>query len=215
MQVNKIQLDNKIISVDDIQQKLNAENLQLWEKGIYEFILNWFDETDSVIQKTSGSTGAPKEIRLKKSAMIASAEATLEYFKLEKNDTAWLCLPIDYLAGKMMVVRAIVGKLNWILSEPEGTRTLPNLEINFTALVPMQLQKLIDSNADFRKLENIIVGGAAMSRNLILQCQSISSKVFATYGMTETCSHIALQQINGKNKQDTFHVLDGVLISQL
>lgn len=212
MQKKKIQINNKHLSILDIQEKL--VKTPAWEKGIYEFIMNWFDESDYILQKTSGSTGTPKEIMLKKSAMIASAQSTLNYFNLEKNNTAWLCLPIEYIAGKMMVVRAITGRLNLIITPSKGIPSIPSEPIKFTAFVPLQLQQLIKSGANLSKIENIIIGGAAMSLSLIQQCQTLPSKIFASYGMTETCSHIALQQINGAKKQEHFHVLNNITISK-
>lgn len=214
MGTSGIQINNRFHSVEDIQQTLFKPNLSEWEYGIYKFILNWFDKSDFILQETSGSTGTPKEIQLKKAAMVSSAQATLKHLNIHNNDTAWLCLPINYIAGKMMVVRAIIGELNLVFSEAEGTPTIPNQQVQLTAMIPLQLQKLIQSKVNLSTIQNIIIGGAAMSRILIQQCQCIQSKVYASYGMTETCSHIALQQINGENRQNDFQVLDGISISK-
>jgi o-succinylbenzoate synthase len=165
-------------------------------------------------QKTSGSTGAPKLIKLRKEAMVASARKTLTYFKLQEGDTALLCLPIDYIAGKMMVVRAMVGGLNLIEIEPKGTPEIPDQAIHFTAMVPMQVQNLIVSGYDFSNIKTLIIGGAFVGYNLLKAIQEIPTAVYATYGMTETYSHIAVQRLNGPNPDDCFQLLDGFSISQ-
>lgn len=165
------------------------------------------------LQKTSGSTGKPKTIRLKKSAMEASAKKTLAYFNLNEGDTALLCLPIDYIAGKMMVVRAMVGGLNLLEIEPKGTPEIPDQIIHFAAMVPIQVQNLIDSGYDFKNIKTLIIGGASVSYNLLKAIQNIPTAVYATYGMTETYSHIALQRLNGPNPDNCFHLLEGFSIS--
>jgi O-succinylbenzoic acid--CoA ligase len=213
MNTDIIQINSQIFSTVKIMQMQKNENLQDWEKGIYEFILNWFNDDDFILQKTSGSTGEPKEIKLKKSAMIVSAQNTIHFFNLQPGETAWLCLPIDYIAGKMMVVRAVVGKLNLIISEPSGTPEIPKQSIDFTAMVPLQLKKLFDAKTEFSTIKKLIVGGAEVDFQLQKALQKIPSEVFATYGMTETCSHIALQRINGTSPEKAFHLLPGISIS--
>lgn len=213
MDTEKIKINGQILHPDDIQLKLKTENLPEWEKDIFEFILNWFNNSDFILQQTSGSTGTPKELKLKKTAMIASAHKTIHFFNLKTNDTAWLCLPIAYIAGKMMVVRAIIGQLNLIITEPEGTPQIPNREIDFTAMVPLQVQKLIDANASFKPIQKLIIGGAPTHALLLEKLQHLSTQVYATYGMSETCSHIALQRINGSAPDEYFRLLPGISIS--
>lgn len=210
--MNKIQLNGKQFGVEDILDKLNESNLQYWERGIYEFILKWFNNSDFILQHTSGSTGTPKEIKLKKSAMIASATNTLNFFNLRKDENAWLCLPIGNIAGKMMVVRAIVGGLNLLISEPEGTPQLLNEKIDITAMVPLQLQNIINKNIDLSNIKTIIVGGASVNYSLQNSIQEIPSVVYASYGMTETCSHIALQRLNGDFPDRYFKTLNSISI---
>jgi O-succinylbenzoic acid--CoA ligase len=212
MNTNKININGKAYGVDEIIHNINNLSLSEWEANIYQFIVNWFNSDDFILQKTSGSTGEPKEIKLKKSAMIASAKATLGYFHLTKGDNAWLCLPVDYIAGKMMVVRAIVGCLNLIVSEPVGVPQIPDYNIDFTAMVPLQLKKLIDADADLTPIKKIIVGGAAIDYPLQQALKVLTTEVFATYGMTETCSHIALQRINGPIPDRCFETLTGITV---
>jgi o-succinylbenzoate---CoA ligase len=214
---NEITINNKTFSLiqllDVAQIKFNDPSVPEWEQKVYHFLLNWFDETDFIIQKTSGSTGVPKEIKLKKSAMKASAIKTLYFFHLKEIDVTWLCLPVDYIAGKMMVVRAVVGGLNLLITDPKGTPGIPQQPIDFTAMVPLQVKNLIEEKANFIKIKKLIIGGAEIDYSLNKTLKNIETEVFATYGMTETCSHIALQRINGKSPDLVFHVLNGISIA--
>lgn len=208
-----ILIDGQQVSMFQIKEGLKSGSLLEWKAKIFQFIVEWFSPNDFILQKTSGSTGEPKVIKLKKSAMIASAQKTIDFFQLKPNNTAWLCLPIEYIAGKMMVVRALVGNMNLIVSEPSGTPSLPDQIVDFAAMVPLQIQKLIDANADLSQIKKLIIGGASINHNLSKLLQSIPTEAYATYGMTETCSHIALQRINGNNPDALFHLLPGISIS--
>ena len=213
MSNNTITINNITISAFEIKEKLSSETLPNWEKEIYLFILNWFNTDYFIVQNTSGSTGTPKKIKLKKSAMEASAKKTVQFFNLKENDTAWLCLPVEYIAGKMMIVRAIVGKLNLIISEPNGTPQIPDTSIDFAALVPLQLQNMIAAGDKFISIKQLIVGGAQVGYTLNQSIQHLPCKVFATYGMTETCSHIAIQGLNGDSPDEDFQIFEGITIS--
>ncbi|MCF8357541.1 MAG: AMP-binding protein [Prolixibacteraceae bacterium] len=212
MDTDRIKINGKQLTPEDIRFKLQKNKLSVWEKSMYEFILNWFDQNNFIRQNTSGSTGTPKEIKLKKNAMKTSAQKTLQFLGLHENNTAWLCLPINYIAGKMMVVRAIVGNLNLIVSEPTGTPNIPSRKIDFAAMVPLQVQNLIEKKSDFSSLRKIIIGGAAVDYQLQQQIKHVPSEVFATYGMTETCSHIALQRMNGPAPDSAFITLPGISV---
>lgn len=214
MNKEKITINNQELGLIDLRQKLKNASLTEWESKIYQFIINWFNDDFFILQKTSGSTGAPKEIKLNKSAMTASATSTINFFQLKEKDTAWLCLPIDYIAGKMMVVRAIIGNMNLLITEPKGTPGIPQETINFTAMVPLQVKNLMNGKANFANIKKLIIGGAEVDYFLSKALQNIETEVFATYGMTETCSHIALQRINGDNPDKSFRAFEGITISK-
>ena len=179
-----------------------------YEKAIGKFILEWLDGNDIITVKTSGSTGIPKEIKLHKKHVYNSANATVSYFDLKENTKALLCLPSEYIAGKMMLVRAITAGWDLYTTSPEKN-PLENIEGNFdfTAMVPYQA---FHSLADLHKVKKLIVGGGAVSSELEQQLQNVTTNVFATYGMTETISHIAVRPLNGKEKSGVFAALPKV-----
>jgi O-succinylbenzoic acid--CoA ligase len=187
------------------------------------FLEQWYSECEEIKVMTSGSTGNPKEIELGKKQMLASARATGKFFGLFAGSRALLCLPTKYIAGKMMLVRAMV--LGWELDIVEPvSNPLKGLKssYDFAAMVPLQLENSIE---DLHKIKTLIVGGAAVSVPLAARIKSVETKVFATYGMTETITHIAVKPLNDaarigfkeKFKGDTrndFFVLTQVEISK-
>ena len=171
-----------------------------YEEQIGEFILEWLDdEKDYVEVKTSGSTGTPKIIQIKKEYMVNSAKATAKFFKLPEETTALLCLPATYIAGKMMLVRAMV--LGWHLeSVPPKSNPLDQVykRFDFCAMTPFQLD---NSLARLHLIQKLIVGGGAVSVHLKRLVQGIPTKIYETYGMTETVTHIAARRINSKKSR--------------
>ncbi|MBP2832690.1 AMP-binding protein [Aquimarina sp. U1-2] len=174
------------------------KNGEVYEQEVGHFLLNWLDDKDYILVKTSGSTGKPKNIKLLKQHMINSAKATGKFFKAEEKTTALLCLSANYIAGKMMLVRAMV--LGWKIDlVPPKTNPLDTLykQYDFCAMVPLQLDNSLNR---LHLLKKLIVGGGPVSENLRQLVQGVKTKIFETYGMTETVSHIAARRVNPKKK---------------
>ncbi|WP_242649251.1 AMP-binding protein [Aequorivita soesokkakensis] len=201
----------------------SAENLKIHAKHLIEkgkdnevaigkFILEWLDENDFITVKTSGSTGTPKEIKLQKKHVFNSANATVTYFDLRENTKALLCLSSEYIAGKMMLVRGMIVGWDLHTTSPEKN-PLENRDenFNFTAMVPYQV---FHSLRDLHKVKKLIVGGGAVPSELEQQLQKVNTQVFATYGMTETISHIAVRPLNGSEKSAVFSALPKINFSQ-
>lgn len=181
--------------------------------GVHDFIREWESNADFFEVMTSGSTGKPKRIKVEKKFAKASAKMTLDYLKLEPGHKALLCLHPTTIAGKMMIVRSIVGGLNLHVVAPSSTPFEHLTEqIDFAALVPMQLQRTIqDGKSPFFKTQKIIVGGAPISPTMRTSFSEIDAQVYHTFGMTETISHVAMCDIS--SKLDFYEVLPGVTIS--
>ena len=176
----------------------NQEELLEFSKTIskeaFSFLVDWFSNEHSIQVKTSGSTGTPKGILLKKEYMKNSALATGVFFELYEKTTALCCLPINFIAGKMMLVRAMT--LGWHIDVTEpSSNPLENTEkkYDFSAMVPLQLSNSLDK---IYLVDALIVGGGVVSPELEKSIQSISTKVYATYGMTETITHISVKPLN-------------------
>jgi len=187
--------------------KLWKDETPIW-KDINTFICEWMSGNNDIVLQTSGSTGAPKKMSVKKKWMKNSASLTGQTFHLKKGDTALLCLPMKYIAGKMMVVRALELNLKLVVTGL-SSNPLKNIDgpIDFAAMVPLQLEKSLDI---LNKVKVLIVGGGRMNQSLIKKLQSVSTRVYETYGMTETLTHVAIKPLNGPNKSDVFTALEGV-----
>ena len=187
-----------------------------FETKVLDFIKEWFSESKTVKIQSSGSTGIPKIFDIEKSKMLNSAQMTCDFLRLKEGDSALLCLPIEYISGKMMVVRSISRKLKLIITET-SLNPLQHLaeKVDFCAMTPLQVDNSLDK---IHLIKNLIIGGAAVSETLkqkisqTLMFSNSQTKIFETYGMSETLSHIALKQVF-PNQEDWFTVFDGVDIS--
>jgi O-succinylbenzoic acid--CoA ligase len=185
----------------------------IWEKEIYRFIINWLSDRNYIVQFSSGTTGKPKEVRLSKHTMIQSALNTCNLLDIQKGNTALLCMPVDFVAGKMMVVRCMVQELNMLLTEPKSTPDIDTgYPVDFSAMVPFQVANILGCSGDLGSIKLLLVGGAAISQELENRIADLTTAVYATYGMAETCSHIALKRLNGPEKQPSYKVMPGVRI---
>lgn len=185
-----------------------------FEQGIQEFIREWQSGKDSFIIHTSGSTGKPKPITISREQMEASAGFTIEALSLQAGQNALICLDTRYIAGKMMLVRAMTGQMNMIIQNP-SSNPLKDIDIqpHFAAMVPLQLQEILTDKTSTVKLnamQAVIVGGAPVGSALQTEIQQLKVPVYATYGMTETVSHIALKKLNGPDKSDYYHAFPEV-----
>ncbi len=213
----RIKFKNHVSTLEDLLAgKFQLSHHSLYELKVISLIEHWVKGKESFLISTSGSTGKPKPIQLHRNDLIDSAERTIDFFRLDENDTGLICLDINQIAGMMMLIRALVAEMDVIIQEPNSN---PFSQIEneyyptFTALVPMQLDECLaeyeKAPEKFRNLRAVIVGGAPVSHGLALNCQKCSFPIYQTFGMTETISHIAVKLINGVNPTDIYHLLPG------
>lgn len=186
------------------------KNSLIKNKSLASFLSEWLNDNDQINLKTSGTTGKPKEIKVDKRAMILSAQNTGRYFNIMPGDNALLCLPIKYIAGKMMIVRAIVLGLDLHVIKPSSF-PINKLSQNFdfAAMTPFQLEKTINY---IHKIKCLIIGGSPVNENLIEKIVNKTTGVFETYGMTETVSHIAVKNLSAGEK--SFESLPGITFKE-
>ena len=210
-----IVINNRDVNLADIQAG-KVSSFSAFENSTFTFIQAWLLGENSFNLQTSGSTGTPKEICVTRNQLTKSAQRTIEALNLSEQDTALVCLDTKYIAGKMMVVRALEGNMKLMVVEPSSDALQKvSKPITFTALVPLQLQEILKHPDSFQKLNQmkaVIIGGAAVNSSLQKEITKLSCAVYATYGMTETVSHIALQRLNGDQATEHFTVLSGIKI---
>lgn len=181
-----------------------------FENSIGNFLLDWASDSSTLEVFTSGSTGKPKKIILQKKHMVNSALATGAYFDLKPVHTALLCLPCSGIAGKMMLVRAMVLGLHLEYVEPAST-PLQNSDntYDFVAMVPLQVQNSLDK---LSRIKTLIIGGAPVDAKLRSALKNCPTNCYETYGMTETITHIAVKRIKG-DSANCFETLPNISIS--
>lgn len=149
-----------------------------------------------------------------KTGMMNSARATCSFLGLKTGGTALLCLPLDYIAGKMMVVRSIVCGLRLVCVEPSG-HPLCSVDspLDFAAMTPMQVFNSLQVPRERELLmgiRHLIIGGGAIDEAMERELAGFPNAVWSTYGMTETLSHIALRRINGDTADSWYTPFEGV-----
>lgn len=194
-----------------------------FEETVKAFLVEWFSDSAVMIAHTSGSTGTPKEIILTKENMRKSANMTGKYLHLQKGDSALLVMPVSYIAGKLMLVRAVEIGLKLICMQPTSHITLETMNesiseqfetIDFVALTPMQVE---NSLVFVSKCKKLIIGGAPLSEKVKQELAAFDNEVYETYAMTETITHIAFKQVSNRKYPDAeqvFEAFDEVNISQ-
>ena len=182
-----------------------------------EFLSEWNSPSPYVHVQTSGSTGAPKPMLVEKSRMLASARRTNDFLGLQSGDTALLCMSLDYIAGKMMVVRALERGLKLITIAPSGhPLAQANSPLSFAAMVPLQVYNSLqvpEEKDRLKSIRHLIIGGGAIDDALAAELKSFPHAVWSTYGMTETLSHIALRRLSGPEASDWYTPLPSVTVS--
>ena len=181
-----------------------------------EFLAEWRNESPYVRVQTSGSTGQPKQMLVEKRRMLASARRTNDFLGLQEGDTALLCMSLDYIAGKMMVVRAIERGLQLMVVEPSGHPLAVKQSYTFAAMVPMQVYNSLqvpEERERLKQIEHLIIGGGAIDEALAEELKSFPNHVWSTYGMTETLSHIALRRLSGPEASEWYTPFPSVSVS--
>ena len=218
-QQQRLLLEGKEYAPEDIF-RLVAEGAgncppALWD--LYLFLNEWFDASPVITVHTSGSTGVPKELVVRKDRMMQSARLTCEFLNLQAGDTALLCMNLRYIGAMMMVVRSLVAGLNLVV-RPASGHPLSDVEVplKFAAMVPLQVYNTLRVPAERKRLEHtdiLIIGGGAVDDSLEAELKTIPIAAYSTYGMTETLSHIALRRLNGEAASKCYYPFPSVELS--
>lgn len=187
----------------------DSENAPEWEKKIFRSIEEWFDNKDVITFHTSGSTSIPKEILHSKESIGKSVELTAQYFELNSKSTILLALPAEYVAGKMMIYRALHLKCDLHYIEPSS---MPKIDqaYNFASFVPMQVEKMMNNSSGLNKIKKVLIGGAPLASQLMDKIKTLSTEFYESYGMTETLTHMALRRVG----EEFFKALPSIEFSE-
>jgi len=207
---HKFKLNGYHFSKEDLERVAYSfvKEGEYYEKPVGDFLIDWFDDKDYIHLHTSGTTGEPKLITVKKQAMVNSALATGEFFGLEPSMKVLHCLPALYVAGKMMFIRGFVLGLELDFVEPR-LAPLENVEeyYDFAAMVPLLVKNSLNQ---LEQIKKIIIGGTLIPQPLEKQILTKKTECWETFGMTETITHIAAKRVGEKY----FSVLPNIMLSK-
>lgn len=210
-------LDGETLTAPDVRDRCRTHRNDPGPVGeLFRFLADWYDGSATLTVQTSGSTGAPKPMQVEKVRMAASARLTCQFLGLGAGDTAFLCMPLQYIAGKMVVVRALIAGLSLIPVRPSSNplEMLASAPV-FAAMTPMQAwESLKDPRTTtlLRNVQHLLLGGGSIDATLEDALRDMPGAVWSSYGMTETLSHIALRRINGPQASIWYTALDGVAV---
>lgn len=223
IQNQSIMINGAVYTASDCRNRLQDEFIgrygaESFQASLAGFLAEWFDGKETLRVHTSGSTGKPKELWVEKRRMMNSAMLTVDFLNLQRGDTALLCMPLQYIAGKMVVVRALVAGLNLLPVTPCGHPMAAFDEAPvFAAMIPMQVFNTLQVPEEKEKLmrvRHLIIGGGAIDEQLGEALKPFPHEVWSTYGMTETLSHIALRKLNGEQASAWYTPFSSVTLSQ-
>jgi len=195
---NILIFDTSMSKKDTKKNKIIWDSLSIQEKlNIDDFLKSWFNGSASLMLSTSGSTGAKKQIEGFKKFMVNSARMTGSFFNFSRETVALHCLPIEFIGGKMMLIRMLEFQMKEIFVSPHEPLDFPeNLKIDFAAMTPYQYQKCLAQNkSKLLQIKTVLLGGAAISSELEQTISNLPQRVYHSYGMTETYSHVALREV--------------------
>ncbi|SMB97966.1 O-succinylbenzoic acid-CoA ligase (MenE) [Hymenobacter roseosalivarius DSM 11622] len=194
-------------------------DLNGYEAKVLDFCRQWLNGTLEFGLQTSGSTGEPQRIQMRRQQLAASAHRTADYFDLGPGDRMLVCLNCEYVGGLMMLVRGLELNLHLTIVEPHADplALVPaEAAFDFVSFVPLQLRTVLENGhaARLNAMKAILVGGAAVESGLARAAQALAVPVYHTYGMTETASHIALRRLNGSDASPYYKVLPGIHVAE-
>lgn len=182
---------------------------------VVTFLQEWFGQEGPIAAQTSGSTGPPKQLLLPRDQLIASAQLTALHFGFRAGQKAFLSLGAQFIAGKMMLVRAIVSGLDLYTASPSSRpdQHFPDRSFHFSPLVPAQLFAMLEAGIHIQRFGTILLGGSDLSPQLqqALSRLSPEQSVWQGFGMTETASHLALRRLH-PDPAELYTPLPGVLV---
>jgi len=209
-------LPNTLDTVRDLLEKFQKQD------SFYASLLfceEWLSGKKEFLFYTSGSTGKPRSMRVNRRRIVASVESTASFLDLKKEGRVFICLNTQFTGGKMLLVRAMHLGLQADIVRPTNQPFVfsNNKPYILASFLPSQLFHFFQLNENFEflsNIENILIGGAPLRIELLEKLSKLQKcRVFETFGMTETLSHVAMKNLNGsKDVSPFFETMPGISI---
>jgi O-succinylbenzoic acid--CoA ligase len=181
-----------------------------------DWVKRWNSRDSNFTFLTSGTSGSAKEILFSREQIEKSAWRTAQFFKWSDGMEVLHSLPMQYVAGRMNVLRALITKQSVWKMTPKVEMTsndfyrLENIE--WWTLTPPMLSSFLSIEQPVLTKAKLLVGGAPVVQSLIDKAQGVGNEIWESYGAAETLTHIALRKLNGNDKSKGFKPLHGVSI---
>lgn len=187
-----------------------------FNREITEFRDEWLGPGDCIVARTSGSTGAPRPVLLPKTFVRESARRSIRHFGLDSSSTLMMSMSPQYIAAKMMIVRACEAQCRLVALPPSSKPALPgNLNnISLLSAVPAQIEGYARALAasGSPSVDHLLLGGSPLTDSQREQSVRLADTVWESYGMTETASHVALRRVT-PHTAVPFVTLEGITVS--
>ncbi|WP_400190197.1 AMP-binding protein [Hymenobacter sp. B81] len=218
---DSLQLNGRRYAFADLQQYPAHAGGEIngYEARVLDFCRQWLNGAQEFVLTTSGSTGTPQPINLLRSQLLASARRTVDYLGLGVGHRVLVCLNCEFIGGLMMLVRALEFQMPLTIVEPVADPFAllpPDAAFDFASFVPLQLRAILEGGHAPRleQMKAILIGGAPLDQGLSRAVQQLQVPLYHTYGMTETCSHVALRRLNGTEASPYYRLLPGLHAEQ-
>jgi o-succinylbenzoate---CoA ligase len=155
-------------------------------------------EDTATVMFTSGTTAAPKEVRLSYENWLWNALGSALALGLDP-DERWLCpMPLAHVGGLSIQIRSAIYGTSVLLHERFDTGAAlaalmdPGERVTLVSLVPTMLARLLDAGLENPpSLRWALLGGGPIAPALLERAAAAGVPVAPSYGMTEACSQIA------------------------
>jgi O-succinylbenzoic acid--CoA ligase len=144
----------------------------------------------AMVIHTSGVAGVPKLVELEPAAVRAAVTSSAAALGATSRDRWLSCLPLAHVGGLLVILRAVVLGAPVAVHARFDPSTVSDAEVEFTALVPTMLRRLLDARVDLTRFRAILVGGAPLHDDLRERARDAGARIVGTYGLTETCGGI-------------------------
>jgi O-succinylbenzoic acid--CoA ligase len=143
---------------------------------------------------TSGTSGEPRPVGLTYGNFLFSAVGSAFNIGVDPSDRWLCCLPLSHVAGLSIILRSVIYGTTAVLLDGFDTEqvasTLVSGDISVLSLVPTQLIRLLEADADLSAPRAILIGGGPVPPDALREALGRGATVVQTYGMTETCSQV-------------------------
>lgn len=199
-----------IIKEGQIQSSIeNFPAIQSWTR-------QWMSDQSMFEFTTSGTTNEPKRLFFSRDQLIASANRTCEFFQLSHGTKVLHRLPMNFVAGKMNIVRALLMRHSVWAEHPsmhfDENWNPMGINWDWWPTTPAMMASFLEAGLNPNCFKKILLGGGKVHPHWHALLSNYNGFCYESYGATETLTHIAVRAVFPQSS--LFKPLTGVSIFQ-